>query len=384
MILTSRRMFEIDNRNALSQSTSSIGSTSIGNSNPSTPAPVAPKTNIFATPATPAPLLAVPAPSFAAVGASDDDDLGTDDGLDMTTAGGGIARPTPLEGEDDDTEDMSFDEDELDLTVAGGGIAALVPETDEDATEDFDDEDDGGLDFTTAGGGIAGPVEEEVGDETEEMDFDDEEGLDMTVAGGGIAAPSVPMPEEDETEDLEFDDGGMDLTTAGGGIAGPLVFGGEEEDAADVSLDLTVASGGITRPSQAQIISEEDAFFDQLVEQEDFAPKQYADEEEDDNDNDNPFDPSPLEAQPVSLSQFLDMTGLNFMTNITAGRRRSTLQPGEMLGLHRKAVESTGRSGGEYQLVDYANHVLNMQDYVVYHWVSAQISPAFVLRCCCC
>lgn len=375
-------MFEIDNRKALSQSTSSIGSTSTANSNPSTPDPVAPKTNIFATPATPAPLSVVPAPSFAAVGASDDDDLGSDDGLDMTTAGGGIARPTPLEGEDDDTEDMSFEEDELDLTVAGGGIAAPVPEADEDDTEDFGDEDDGGLDFTTAGGGIAGPVGEEVGDETEEMDFDDEEGLDMTVAGGGIAAPSVPLPEEDETEDLQFDDGGMDLTTAGGRIAGPLVFGGVEEDAADVSLDLTVASGGIARPSPGQDISEEDAFFDQLVEQEDLAPEQYADEEE--GDNDDPFDPSPLEAQPVSLSQFLDMTGLNFMTNITAGRRRSTLQPGEMLGLHRKAVESTGRSGGDYQLVDYANHVLNMQDYVVYHWVGAQISPAFVLRCRCC
>lgn len=82
-----------------------------------------------------------------------------------------------------------------------------------------------------------------------------------------------------------------------------------------------------------------------------------------------------FQPEPVSLNQFLDMTGLSFMTNITAGRRRSTLQPGEMLGLHRRSTEGTGRSGGEYSLVDYAHHILNMQDYVVYHWVRSA-SPA--------
>lgn len=83
-----------------------------------------------------------------------------------------------------------------------------------------------------------------------------------------------------------------------------------------------------------------------------------------------------FQPEPVSLNQFLDMTGLSFMTNITAGRRRSTIQPGELLGLHRKATEGTGRSGGDYSLVDYAHHVLNMQDYVVYHWACNNLREA--------
>lgn len=84
---------------------------------------------------------------------------------------------------------------------------------------------------------------------------------------------------------------------------------------------------------------------------------------------------------------------------MSAGKRRSTIRPGEMLGIHRFNAESTTRSngswsfhsilfdakkltfrfhhsffqiaGGEYLTMDYANHVLNLPYLIVYQWVGA-------------
>lgn len=52
------------------------------------------------------------------------------------------------------------------------------------------------------------------------------------------------------------------------------------------------------------------------------------------------------QAAPVSLGQFLDMTGLTFMDKMHP-RRRSTIGPGEMLGIHRNQNDTT-RSMGEF------------------------------------
>ena len=50
------------------------------------------------------------------------------------------------------------------------------------------------------------------------------------------------------------------------------------------------------------------------------------------------------QAAPVSLGQFLDMTGLTFMDKMHP-RRRSTIGPGEMLGIHRNQNDTTRSMG---------------------------------------
>ena len=73
---------------------------------------------------------------------------------------------------------------------------------------------------------------------------------------------------------------------------------------------------------------------------------------------------------PIALGQFLDMTGLTFMDKIHP-RRRSTIGPGEMLGIHRNQGDSTTRSmaGREYQTIEYANYVLSFPYLAIYQWV---------------
>ncbi|CED84406.1 Kinetochore protein [Phaffia rhodozyma] len=83
------------------------------------------------------------------------------------------------------------------------------------------------------------------------------------------------------------------------------------------------------------------------------------------------IEPTPEIAAPqVSLTQFLELTNLNWREKMSAGKRRSTIRPGEMLGIHRFNADSTSRSSanGEYLTMDYANHVLNLPYLIVYQW----------------
>ncbi|KAL7418019.1 Spc7 kinetochore protein-domain-containing protein [Mrakia frigida] len=84
------------------------------------------------------------------------------------------------------------------------------------------------------------------------------------------------------------------------------------------------------------------------------------------------------QAAPVSLGQFLDMTGLTFMDKMHP-RRRSTIGPGEMLGIHRNNNDTT-RSipGREYQTIEYANYVLSFPYLAIYQWACSHLKESTI------